>query len=713
MASPGITVRLISDPSSEPAQVIPYSGQGYQELKQQCLQERCLFTDPLFDAVPSSLGYWQLGLGSENIRGLEWKRPQLSPVAPKVAGSNDPVQQNCPNQLTPSTGNCWFLAAAASLTLDPRLMQRVVPKGQSFAHEDYAGIFHFQFWQYGQWVDVVVDDRLPVQNGELVFVRSCQSDEFWMPLLEKAYAKLNGSYEAMNGGYMNEAFVDFTGGVGETYQLKMPNPELFKVIRTALTKRSLMGAHIKITRQEDMEGHTPEGLVKGHAYSITGVHKLDHRGKKLKLLRLRNPWGKVEWNGRWSDRSPLWAGLDPKLQKSLQVRKEDGEFWMQMDDFLRYFDALEICSLTPDLLEEEKGLGWNVRSFQGRWSTGYTAGGCRSSGLRDSFWMNPQYHVRLLEPDEADLRKQRLDPSCTLLVSLMQKDRRRDRKRGKDFLPIGFEILKARAEPGKPISPQYLELKNVSQRRALLPSLRAMFWTSYVPMRDVTGRYRLPPGDYLIIPSTGYPMEESSFTLRIFTEKANKFLEIDDEIRADMRPLQRIPNEKEFEQTFLKLAGPDKQIDAAKLQDILNTVTAKQSQLKTDGFGLELCQKIIQHFDRSKTGKLTLPAFKHLCSKIKEWEAVFTKYDVDRSGTMNIHEMQLALDAAGFHLNHQLRETITSKYRNRYLMIDFDSFLSCMLQLEAIFRQCQEYDKAGAGTITMTQKEWLELATLT
>ncbi|KAG6926276.1 calpain 12, partial [Chelydra serpentina] len=259
----------------------------------------------------------------------------------------------------------------------------------------------------------------------------------------------------------------------------------------------------------------------------------------------------------------------------------------------------------------------------------------------------------------------------------------------------------------------YLELTNMSQRKALLPSLPAVCWTSHVPMRDVTGRYRLPLGDYLIIPSTGYPMEESSFTLRIFTEKAHKFLEIDDEIRADMRPLQRIPDEKEFEQTFLKLAGPDKQIDAAKLQDILNKVTAKRSQLKTDGFGLELCQKIIQHFDRSKTGKLTLPEFKHLWSKMKEWEAVFIKYDVDFSGTMNIHEMQLALDAAGFHLNHQLRETITSKYRDRSLMINFDSFLSCMVQLEAIFRQCQAYDKTGAGIITMTQKEWLELATLT
>ncbi|OCT68063.1 calpain-2 catalytic subunit [Xenopus laevis] len=694
MPSSAITVRLLKEENPSTKNIVsPYLGKDYHKLVQECLQQGRLFEDANFPAESQSLGYDQLGPFSENTRGIKWKRPQEICQSPQFICEDMKWTDVCQGEL----GNCWFLAAAASLTQYPLLKERVVPPQQSF-ESGYAGIFHFQFWQYGEWVDVVVDDRLPVKDGKLVFVSSAQKSEFWAALLEKAYAKLNGSYEALGGGFMNEAFVDFTGGLGETVKLKEPPPNLFYLLQKAVKKKSLMGAFIQAQSQSQIENQTPEGLVKGHAYSIIATWEIQKNSKKISLLRLRNPWGRVEWKGNWSDDSALWSEVDPEIRQKLQVRSEDGEFWIQMEDFLRFFDILEVCNLTPESVTEESAHLWKTNTFCGRW-VGHSAGGCRT--YKDTFWTNPQFLVTLTEQDEEKHGK------CTLLVSLMQKNRRQGRAKGRDFLSVGFEIYQ--------VPKEFDNKMCASERRDLFSTLESVASCSFMVERDVTGRYQLPPGQYLLIPSTFQPHQESDFILRIFTEKQHKLMEIDCEIRANENVFKEPALKgtmEEFTAHFARLSGQDKEISPEELQRIMMQITFKHPHLKTNGFSLDICRLLVKMADLNSNGKLQLEEFRKLWSKIKEWEKIFTKYDKDRSGAMDVQELRLALEAAGFTLNNRLIESLCQKYGNTVRQVYFDSFLSCLAYLVCVFEQCRAMDKNKDGVIGISKQEWLQLLRL-
>ena len=83
--------------------------------------------------------------------------------------------------------------------------------------------------------------------------------------------------------------------------------------------------------ERDIQG---SGIAGGHAYSIISVHEKE--GAVPRLMKLRNPWGKTEWNGAYSDNSHLWTQeLKEKLGHS---NEDDGEFFMPFNEYLKYFD---------------------------------------------------------------------------------------------------------------------------------------------------------------------------------------------------------------------------------------------------------------------------------------------------------------------------------------------------------------------------------------
>ena len=75
----------------------------------------------------------------------------------------------------------------------------------------------------------------------------------------------------------------------------------------------------------------------GHAYTLLSVCQvLDDNGYTINLVKLRNPWGSGEWNGDWSDKSPLWTD-EIRGQVDFYSDKDDGIFWMDFDDFRSRF----------------------------------------------------------------------------------------------------------------------------------------------------------------------------------------------------------------------------------------------------------------------------------------------------------------------------------------------------------------------------------------
>lgn len=467
---------------------------SFEDIRKKHLQKKSLWEDPDFPAEDSSIYF------SRNPPyRLKWLRPyeisQRYGVQPEFfyeGGSRFDLVQG-------ELGDCWVLASAVSVVDNRILFERLVPPNQSFRKDWYAGVFRFNFWRYGTWVEVCVDDRLPTLNGKLMMVQSTHVNEFWGALLEKAYAKLHGSYEAIKAGSNPDSLMDFTGGLVESFDLRQPPPDLPRLFTKAAERGSVITASIWGDATNNPVDRN--GLVSGHAYSITRFMQVKKQtvDEKEFLLRVRNPWGShVEWNGRWSDSSAEWRNLSSDVRRQMGlVMDSDGEFWLSLSDFVRNFDSVEICNLTADSLREPKKT-WAVSLAHSKWKRDVTAGGRPEL---PTFWKNPQFQLKVEDHDEDD------DKLASFIVELLQKDRRRRRL---PYLAIGFVVYRVPSGAKLPLDRDHLS------RADPVGAVK-----EYVNSRMVVRRFKLQPGSYVVIPTTWAANEEGDFMLRVFSEAAS------------------------------------------------------------------------------------------------------------------------------------------------------------------------------------------------
>eukprot|EP00930_Biecheleria_cincta_P083121 TRINITY_DN72755_c0_g1_i1.p1 TRINITY_DN72755_c0_g1~~TRINITY_DN72755_c0_g1_i1.p1 ORF type:complete len:907 (-),score=156.10 TRINITY_DN72755_c0_g1_i1:175-2895(-) len=363
----------------------------------------------LFDDI--DFGPNKSSLGSEDLarRVKAWRRAsELFPVG-SLFGETNVVQ----GQLN----SCWFLAALSSVArMGAGLFHLVIE--ESFVEGRYTFCFHKEELQGdGGWVQVTIDDFLPVDvDGQLVFAKASNPGVLWPCLFEKAYAKLHGSYHALDKGMEVDAFSDLTGQCVSVIDLNQSaDNSLWYYVMEMLKAGGALGcssfAPDAGTDERVFSAGLPcisesEGILHNHTYL---VYELEVDGSDEQLVQLARPIASSRLG------VPQEALPGPALADKFSLR------WC---DTTRLFNCLSLlCPLPPNAstLPVQSG-AWHMGEDGGIG----TAGGC---SLHSSWIRNPQWVLEIKR-------------SCTATFIVTQEEPRLQGV-SNNFRPIGLYVAPA------------------------------------------------------------------------------------------------------------------------------------------------------------------------------------------------------------------------------------------------------------------------------
>lgn len=269
-------------------------------------------------------------------------------------------------------GDCWLLAAMACLVERPGAIHCVFKSKERSPRGKYK--IRLYDPPKEKWRIITIDDFIPCdrkayeKNGSIqpLFSKS-KSKVLWAMLLEKAFAKLCGNYESLEGGQTIWAIHAMTGDPArwfvksedgtcwERQDLKCvddPKDKRASVLKVRGEKIDHDDMFAILKKYDSLESvicasssDGTSGLHKGHAYSIMQVAKV----KKHRLVQIRNPWGSGEWTGDWSDKSPLWD-KNPDVKRAVGYEDvNDGSFWMSWEDYVAHWGRIGIVDRTVDI----------------------------------------------------------------------------------------------------------------------------------------------------------------------------------------------------------------------------------------------------------------------------------------------------------------------------------------------------------------------------
>lgn len=199
------------------------------------------------------------------------------------------------------------------------------------------GFYMLKFNKAGKWRYVHIDDRVPCrQSGRVHYSRNENPNETFAMLIEKAYAKLHGCYEALVYGTMEITLRDLTPAANvSTIKCDMIPPEgaynaIWKVLEQAIESEKTVACGRYVVDPYNDSVELRKGIDLGIPYQVVDVcsaksmptENLDAMHVAMVLVRVLQPRGRGLFTGRWSRGHSLWVDY-PDIGKDLFVRTQE------------------------------------------------------------------------------------------------------------------------------------------------------------------------------------------------------------------------------------------------------------------------------------------------------------------------------------------------------------------------------------------------------
>lgn len=220
-----------------------------------------------------------------------------------------------------------------------------------FINTEYPkeGLLAVKLYIKGKPEIVTIDDYLPFYYSSPFFARRSSDGDFWMAFMEKIYAKINGNYESIIGGWQSESWRILNGAPTKFFMLNTLNANsAWNLIVTGLNQGHLVGV-------DTSPSANFYGIAPSHAYTIVSAHVIRETNGAIKdyLYRIKNPWGSDSYSGPWHDGDGRWNAY--YRSQVPYVNSNDGYFFMSKDDLLRAYYYFQINFQNEN---------WNVNYYE-------------------------------------------------------------------------------------------------------------------------------------------------------------------------------------------------------------------------------------------------------------------------------------------------------------------------------------------------------------